>query len=124
VEGVIGPVRERDPEAIGSGEKDRMVTIQHAIGEKRDSSGRLQKKWVPFATWWVKQEALSGTESFAAMQLAAKVNTRFRGDFVEGLTPRATVRIVDQDGRIYDVVSVREVGRHAGHEVMAWSRAE
>lgn len=117
--------RTRDLEAIGAGEKDRLVEVQQGIGQERDAAGRIKvESWAPFASWWVKQEALSGTESFVALQLAAKVNTRFRGDFVEDLTPRRDLRIVDPEGRVYDIVSVREVGRRAGLEVLAWARAE
>lgn len=121
---VAAAVRERDDEAVGAGERDRLVVIEIGREAGRDASGKLVREWSPWARWWVKQEAVSGTEAFAALQLAAKVNTRFRGEYREGLTPKPELRIVDPEGRVYDIVSVREIGRQAGHEVLAWARAE
>lgn len=117
-------MRTRDEGAIGAGLKDRLVVIEQDLGKPRSTSGQLGADWKTWQEWWVHEEPLTGTESFVAMQLAAKVNTRFRGDYVAGLTPKRTLRIKGADGRLYDIVSVREIGRRAGHEVLAWARAE
>ena len=79
--------------------------------------------WSVFAEVWAEQVPLQGRELFAAQQVAARVDTRFRLRWRADVTPEAT-RVVDADGRVFDIVSVLELGRREGLEVMATARGE
>ncbi len=92
----------------------------------RNASGESVKSWDPPASFfevWAQKEDLVGRELFVAQQIAAKTNTRFRIRYVDGVTPRETLRIVC-DGRDYDITAVSEIGRREGLEILAWARAE
>jgi len=110
---------------IAAGKLDRRVRFEHAT-ETTSASGEVSLAWTELVTVWGSKEPLTGRELFAAQQVTAKVDTRFRVRYspaVDEVTPDETYRIICE-GRTYDITSVMETGRREGLEILAEARAE
>lgn len=109
--------------ALRSGDLDRMITIERA-SESRDSFNSVVKTWAPLATVCAAKEDIRDAERVASQEVGAEMTTRFR---IRHSTDIADVdpkdRIVFQ-GRVFDIVAVKEIGRQEGIEITAAARAE
>jgi head-tail adaptor len=105
-----------------AGDRDRFVTIQQ-VAESAGGSG------FPVETWSTLVESMpasridvSGRERMLAGQLAAQMETRWEINYREDMDPALvdvpkTRRLVFS-GRVFDIVSAREVGRREALELM------
>lgn len=103
-----------------SGKLDRRVTIQRVAVVLDDFGGEIET-WTDHATVWAQVLPVSDGERWRAEQVSATVSTRFRIRWGAG------VRVTDQiiyEGRTYDIVGVKEIGRREGQEITAAARAE
>lgn len=109
---------------LAAGALDRRITFQ-AETEVVDpqGSGEPVKTWADVVTVWANVQPLGGRELFASQQTAAKVDTRYRIRWRSGVTPEA-MRILDENGRIFDIQAVQEIGRREGLEILATARGE
>ena len=106
----------------GAGALDRRISIEK-LEESTDEAGQPTSAWLPYLEVWAAREPLAGKETFAAQQVKADADTGYRIR-----NPHVTVspkwqRIVDQ-GRVYDIRSVLEIGRGEGLAIQAQARAE
>lgn len=107
-----------------AGTLDRRLMIQQEqILKDPAGTGEDLSTWLPWASVWAKAERPSAREQQQAEQIAAKVDTRFTIRYLRDLSPKG-FRLVDSDGRVYDISGVREIGRRDGLEVLAWGRGE
>lgn len=99
---------------LRSGDMDTLATVQ-APAESANSVGEPILTWSTFAQRWIAVLPLSGSEQIQAMANEASVTHRIRMRYTEGLKPK--MRIVS-DGRTFEIMSVVEVGRREGHDLM------
>jgi SPP1 family predicted phage head-tail adaptor len=102
------------------GPLDRRVTIERSIAIP-DGLGGEEASWGRHADVWASYYPISDSERLRAAEVAATITARFRIRW--GLDVGPTDRLVF-DGRIYEIVGVKEIGRHKGQEITAGSRAE
>lgn len=103
---------------------DRKITLQRATRTQSSSSGETIETWGTLATVWASRRDVSDAERVAAAQVAATISTRFQirwGSTWASLNPKD--RLVS-DGRVYDIVGVKEIGRRDGLEISALARAD
>ena len=106
---------------MNAGELDRLVKLQKYTASQ-DTYGEETKTWSDIATVWAKKKDLKGTERWLANQNIAKVTcvyvTRYRSD----VTPLC--RLIDADGRTYNITAAVEVGRKEGLWLYVEARAD
>jgi len=116
---------------MNAGELDRLIRIEFAT-ETLSARGEPIKAWPPDGGSFIDKVAAKvilpgGREAQSADQTVAKgraiFSIRYRDDLAVLPNPDDTCRVIYQ-GRTYDVLDVREVGRRAGHEIDAEARAE
>ncbi len=109
--------------ALRAGDLDRRITIEH-YAETRDPFNNPVKTWHALATVWTAKMDVSDSERLAAQEVGAEITTRFRirwSPQVSNIDPQDRVRF---EGRIYDIVGVKEIGRRDGLEISAVARPE
>ena len=106
-----------------AGDLDRRIRIERQVRGEDSPGGEETYTWALVSIVWANVRPLRGRELFAAQQVAAKVDTRFRIRWRTGITPER-MRIVDDQGRGYDIMAVLEIGRRDGLEIMGVARAE
>jgi SPP1 family predicted phage head-tail adaptor len=105
-----------------AGKLDRRVTIERAT--MADDGFGQAPTWAELATVWASKRDVSDAERFASGEVAAQITTRFRirwSSVVAGIDPRD--RLICE-GRTYDIVAVKEIGRREGLEITAAARAD
>jgi SPP1 family predicted phage head-tail adaptor len=105
---------------VKAGALDSRATIR-AKTLTPDASGQSIESWTDVETVWAEKTDLRGREFFSAQAINAEIETRFRLRWRTGLTPEN--RLVC-DGRDYEILSVAEIGRREGLELMCKARAE
>ena len=106
-----------------AGAMDRRITLER-FAETRDEYNEPVRAWSPLATRWASYEPLSDGERFRASETAANASARFVirwSTAVADLNPRD--RLVFE-GKTFDIVHVKEVGRRKGLEITAAARAD
>jgi len=106
---------------------DRFITFERAT-ETPDAAGQpIPEPWTAFYQCWAEKRPARGEEQFRGQQLIAKRHTIFRIYFPEDgvtITPDESIRLVDDDGRAFDITHVDEIGYREGLEILATARAE
>lgn len=103
-----------------AGKLDRRIAIERAI-KTTDAVGGEVLSWLPLATVWASVAPISDGERWRAAEVSAGVTTRFQ------IRWGAAVTVEDRilyDGRVYEIVGVKEIGRREGQEITASARAE
>lgn len=99
---------------------DRRIAIQRATAV-RNEFGEDILTWATLAEVWAAVEPVSDGERWRAAEVAAHVTTRFRIRWGWDVTVQDRVLY---DGREYDIVGVKEIGRREGQELTASARGE
>ena len=100
---------------INAGELDRRITIERAT-ELGDDFGNSILTWSTLALVSAKIEYLTDTEVWRAKQVQSSAEVRF--------TIRWGINVTSQDriiyeNKTYNIVGVKEIGRHEGQELTA-----
>lgn len=111
-----------------AGLMDRRIQIQSKTISQNDS-GEEVEVWANMASTpdgmvWAELRYNAGRESFSADQRIGVTPATFRirwSDELKGTT--SEYRLI-YDGRIYEIVDVREIGRREGIEIDALTRNE
>lgn len=103
-----------------AGRLDRRITIERATVET-DPFGGETPTWAEVATVWASVEWVKDGERLRAAELAASADVRFQIRWGFGVTVEDRITY---DGRVYDILGVKEIGRHEGQELSASARAE
>lgn len=113
---------------MNAGRMDRRIRFEEAVGVRDPDTNESIPTWLPRATVWAERRPLRGSELYAARQVIANVEIKWRIRWPQGftVTPDSTMRIRDIfDGeREHDILSVIEVGRREGLEMLTKARAE
>lgn len=94
-----------------AGKLDRLVSLEHRT-LTRNASGENVASYAEFASVWAGKRDLRGREFFDAQQINAELQAtwqiRWRSDV------GTTDRLVDDNGAVFDIVHIAEIGRRAG----------
>lgn len=107
---------------LEAGRLDRWVTIERATTTKNRLNEDVQT-WDTHAERWASCKPAPGTERFQSAETAAHAPMRFVFRWEDDLVD-VEDRILHDDGRRYPVVSVNEIGRREGWEVLTEGRGE
>lgn len=80
--------------------------------------------WSDYLTVWAQAKPISGAETFAASQFQAKADIQFLIRWSNASQTITTLDRVAFDGRTFDIVSVDEVGRREGLQILGYTVAE
>lgn len=103
-----------------AGKLDRRVTIQRATTASNSFNEPIET-WADVATVWGQQRPNRGNERFAAQEVAGSAVMTFQ------IRYRSDVTVKDRlsyDGRLWNILDVRELGRREATEIDAVARAE
>ena len=97
-----------------AGKLDRRITLQ-TLTISRDSYGAAIESWSTLDTVWAGVLPLKGEEYFAAAQIVAEEQLKFRIRHRTDLTEK--VRVL-YESQAYDVQHIAEIGRRQGLELL------
>lgn len=108
---------------IGAGALDRRIQFQRAVIV--DDGLASAESWDDHGTpVWAAKTDVSDGERWRAGEVSANITTRFQvrwSQFSADITPKDRLTY---DGRIYDIVGIKEIGRRVGLEITAAARAD
>jgi SPP1 family predicted phage head-tail adaptor len=102
-----------------AGALDRRIALQRATTAP-NSFNEPVETWADLATVWAQQRPDRGAERFAAQEIVGRAVMTFH------IRYRTDVRITDRilyQGRIWNILDVREVGRRVVTEIDAVTEA-
>ena len=102
---------------------DRRITLERFI-ETTNLFNEVIKDWQPLATVWASKEDIRDSERFQASQVSASITTRFQIRYSPSLSDLSPLDRLTYDGRLYEIVAVKEIGRKEGLEITASARAD
>jgi SPP1 family predicted phage head-tail adaptor len=105
---------------IAAGKLDRRIVLK-TVTVDTDEFNAPTETLSDLATVWAEKRDLRGREYFQANSENAQIETVFRIRWRSDVSPLNRIAF---DGRDYDIVSVAEIGRRDGLEIMAKARAE
>jgi SPP1 family predicted phage head-tail adaptor len=97
---------------------DRRVTIQR-FALTRGPNNEPVETWSDLATVWASKADVSDGEKLRAAQVGSVLTTRFVcrwSSDIQDVNAKDRLRF---DGKTFDVVGVKEIGRHEGIEITA-----
>ena len=106
-----------------AGRLDRRIRIERKAVTYSPSGAPLEA-WSTLATRWAEARPLDGTERFSEPQLLAQGFTTFRIRWSSSVSDVDPLDRAIFDGRVYDIMAVREIGRREGLEIDAVYRAD
>lgn len=105
---------------IRAGTLDRRITIQHKTVTTSPDGGQIET-WADLATVWANARPLKSDEKFGDQQLIATSLTTFTIRYRSDLTVQDVIKY---NGRIWDILDIREVGRRQGLELDTKARTD
>ena len=108
-----------------SGDLDRRIVIQSPNTGTRNSFGEFIPSWTAIGTTWPAQYTpVRDSERFANSEATAAITARFLVRWCNALSTVDERHRIVFDGRTWDIVAVKEVGRREGLEISATARGE
>lgn len=105
-----------------AGKLDRRIIIERASVTALPS-GEPVESWSPIATVWAQARPVRGDERFAARQLVGTAVMTFHMRYRADLALTVKDRII-YDGKTWDILDIREIGRRVVMEIDAKARAD
>lgn len=106
-----------------AGALDRRIIIERAYDE-RDEFNEPIKRWRPLAGVWASKQDIRDAERIASQEVGAEVTTRFQIRYSASVADVDPKDRIIFEGRVYDIVARKEIGRREGIELTAAARAE
>ncbi|MDP3853621.1 phage head closure protein [Phenylobacterium sp.] len=103
--------------------RDRRVTIRRAV-KLRDGFNAKVPNFTDLVTVWASKEDVKDGERVRAQQVGASITTRFEAAWSSVLSTVDPRDQVSCEGRLYQVVAAKEIGRKRGIEISAIALAE
>ncbi len=98
-----------------AGRLDRRVTLQ-SPSTSRDSFGEALTSWQDAGIVWARRFDMRASERFTHQQTEPSVETIFTIRYRDDV--RVTWRVLDDEGRIYDIEGIREPDRRRSLELL------
>ena len=106
-----------------AGKLDRRIILQRST-KANDAFNQPIETFSTLATVWASYLPLSDSEKARANEIYSNLTARFQ---IRWSTVVATLNTKDRvsfDGRVFDILGVKEIGRHEGLEITAAARGE
>jgi SPP1 family predicted phage head-tail adaptor len=104
-----------------AGDLDRRITVERLQAGEPNDFNEVVEAWTVLATLWAKVAEERGREFLASeSQIVGEAKAVFT------IRYRADLRVTDRlrhSGRIWNIRSIREIGRREGLEIMATAAA-
>jgi len=99
------------------GRMDRHITIQELTADSpaQDTYGAPSESWGTYKKMWAEKRDTGGIESYMSKALQAEITTIWRVRYDSGITHKMRI-YYNSEG--YDIVSINEIGRKEGLEIM------
>jgi head-tail adaptor len=105
-----------------AGQLDELFDVERAT-TTQDETGAPVETWAVWKTIWLGRRDVQAAERFRAYLEIATETTVLVGHYLAGL--QHDDRLVRrQDGQIFDIVGLAEVGRRQGLEITAAAKVE
>ncbi|CAK0778987.1 Head-tail adaptor protein [Gammaproteobacteria bacterium] len=104
---------------LNAGRMDRLVIIQRSTAT-RDTMGQETMSWATHASVWAQVTPVSGNEALKENRDVAALLAKFVIRFLSTVTAKDRI---SYDSKYWDILSLREIGRREGLEIMAEVRA-
>jgi SPP1 family predicted phage head-tail adaptor len=109
---------------LAAGNLDRRIRLERFTFTTDEGSGEQVKTWATLATVWASKRDVSDGERLRSAEVAAEIGTRFQIRWDSSWSDLNAKDRVVCEGRIYDIVGVKELGHHDGVEISAIARAD
>lgn len=96
----------------GAGDLDRRITIERPA--LVDDGYQETPDWAPVATLWASYHAISDGERFSGGAARSDITARFRVRYRADITTKDRVRY---EGKPFNIVAVKEIGRRQWTEI-------
>lgn len=106
-----------------SGKLDRRIVIQRAT-LVRNAFGEQIETWGTLKEVWAGVRPVSDGERMRAREVAAEITTRFVVRYSAQLSDLSPKDRVLYQGRVFDIIGLKELGRREGWEISANARAD
>lgn len=100
---------------VSAGKRDRFGVIERKT-ITRSATGAVIETWAIWQTRWMGKRDITGTERLRADQELAAETAIWDMLYVDGLRTDDRLNV---EGKVYDIMGIREVGRRAEHEITA-----
>lgn len=99
-----------------SGKLDRKIRIERDEGATQDSLGAQVESWDKLRDCWANVVPVNGAEVFRSGKDTASQAARFFVRYFSGLSEKDRISF---EGKTWDIIYFREVGRREGLEIVA-----
>lgn len=106
-----------------AGKLDRRITLQPRLMTKNGFNEDVET-WPDGLEVWSSYEPVKDGERLRAAEVAASITARFQIRWSPDVAGLSEVDRLAFDGRSFDIVAVKEIGRREGMEISATARAE
>jgi len=103
---------------------DRQITLQRGVYERNGMGELVATSWRTLVVVWASKRDVSDGERIASAEVAAQIGTRFQIRWDSSWADLNPKDRVLSDGRTYEIVGVKEIGRREGLEISAAARAD
>lgn len=109
---------------LGSGARDRQVTIQE-LAQSKGASNAPVETWTFLTQVWAAKKEVRGLERFVADQIQATFDSKWEIPYMASMDPDLidvpkTRRLIVK-GRVHDIVAAAEIGRRQAIELQTQS---
>lgn len=111
-------------ERVTAGKRDRRVTLQRFTSSTDPGSGEVIETWGTLALVWASRRDVSDSERLASAEVAAEIGTRWVIRWSSLWSDLSPLDRLESEGRIYEIVAVKELGTREGIEISTLARAE
>lgn len=108
---------------LAAGDLDRLITLQRASGVA-DEYNETVEVWNSLGEVFAVKEDIRDGERFGGGEIAANITTRFRIRWSHALADLNPKDRVVYDGRVYNIIGTKEIGRREGLEITATAGAD
>lgn len=106
------------------GKLDRWITLQRNTPTQDTGSGENVDSWATLATLRAAKRDVSDTERVASAEVQAEITTRFQIRWSSAWSSLNAKDRLTCEGKTYQIVGTKEIGRHEGIEISASARAD
>lgn len=106
-----------------AGRLDRKIVIQR-FTETRDAFNNPVQTWADLATVWASVEHIRDAERWNAQEVGAEATMRFQIRYSSSVADVNPNDRLTYEGRTFNIVAKKEIGRREGLELTASARAD
>lgn len=100
---------------------DRLITLQ-SRSETQNNIGEVVESFSTLAQVMAARVDLTSAEKFTAQQTFAETVTQFDIYFRTDIKPKD--RMLDETGKVYDIIGITQLGRRRGLRLLARAKAD